>query len=225
MPRVGSSRMRRLGPDTRARASTTFCWLPPDNCPTGLAASEVAMARVLIISCANSSCSPSERRRSQPRFVCSPRTMFSRTLSSPKRPSILRSSGQNAIPWRSDRPGDWLVIRSPPTVRLPESDRIAPKISLATSVRPDPRRPARPTTSPARIWRSNGAITRRRPSPSAMRIGVPIVSGREDSRRSSVCSSSRPSMSEISFSGSKSAVLAEPTRRPLRRTDMRSAIR
>ena len=43
--------------------------------------------------------------------------------------------------------------------------------------------------------------------------------------RSSVCSSSRPSIIEISFSGGRFAVSAEPTSRPLRRTEMRSAIR
>ena len=36
-------------------------------------------------------------------------------------------------------------------MRRPESGRTAPKISLATSVRPDPSNPASPTTSPARM--------------------------------------------------------------------------
>ena len=150
--------------------------------------------------------------------------MFSRTVSSPNRPSALRSSGQNAIPRRSDRPGERLVTGTPPTLRRPESDRTAPKISLATSVRPDPSNPASPTTSPARMERSNGSIRRRRPTPSATRIGCPLAAGAVAAARSSVRSSSRPSMSEISFSGGRSAVAADPTRRPLRKTEMRSAI-
>ena len=53
------------GSAVRARARTTFCWLPPDNCPTGLSASGVAIARALIISCASASCWSCESR-SQP---------------------------------------------------------------------------------------------------------------------------------------------------------------
>ena len=104
--------------------------------------------------------------------------MFSRTLSSRIRPSALRSSGQNAIPSLSERPGVWVVIGTPPTLRRPESARAAPKTSLATSVRPEPSSPASPTTSPERTERSNGAIRRRRPRPSATRIGSPFAVGR-----------------------------------------------
>ena len=39
-----------LGPDTSERASTTFCWLPPESWPTGLSASGVAMPSASIIS-------------------------------------------------------------------------------------------------------------------------------------------------------------------------------
>ncbi len=48
-----------------------------------------------------------------------------------------------------------------------------PKSRLAISVRPEPSRPARPTTSPAWSSRSNGSIEPGRPSPSASSSGSP----------------------------------------------------
>ena len=63
---------------------------------------------------------PRPSRRSHPRLVCSPSTIFSRTLSSPKMPSALRSSGQNATPLaqrlpRRERPRS----PSPPILEAP----------------------------------------------------------------------------------------------------------
>ena len=51
-----------LGPDTSARASTTFCWLPPDNWPTGFSASGVAIPSASIISPASD---PARRGRGE----------------------------------------------------------------------------------------------------------------------------------------------------------------
>ena len=39
MPRVGSSRISRRGAVASQRASSTFCWLPPDSSPIGVPAS------------------------------------------------------------------------------------------------------------------------------------------------------------------------------------------
>ena len=48
--------------------------------------------------------------------------------------------------------------RSPWIANLPVSARSMPQSSRASSVRPEPSRPARPTTSPASIGRSTGSI-------------------------------------------------------------------
>ena len=78
--------------------------------------------------------------------------------------------------------------------------------SLATSVRPEPSRPASPTTSPSRTARSNGCHQRRRPRPSAGENGAPAAAARSPAGALLGGSSSRPSISEISFSGGSSAV-------------------
>ncbi len=100
--------------------------------------------------------------------------MFSRIESSPNMPSALRSSGQKATPLASEARGEGLSF-SPAILTEPESARSAPNTSLALSVRPAPSRPLKPTASPGRKLRSNGAMTRALPSPSATRIGSPVI--------------------------------------------------
>jgi hypothetical protein len=43
MPRVGSSRISSFGSVASQRASSTFCWLPPDSSPIGCSASRALM--------------------------------------------------------------------------------------------------------------------------------------------------------------------------------------
>jgi hypothetical protein len=43
MPRVGSSRINSFGSVASQRASSTFCWLPPDSSPIGCSASRALM--------------------------------------------------------------------------------------------------------------------------------------------------------------------------------------
>ena len=50
MPRVGSSRISRLGWRQSQRARITFCWLPPDRLRTGVVGLGVLMSRRRIIS-------------------------------------------------------------------------------------------------------------------------------------------------------------------------------
>ena len=214
------------GPDTSERASTTFCWLPPDSWPTGLSASGVAMPSALIISCASRSCSARESRRSQPRLVCSARMMFSRTVSSPNIPSALRSSGQNAMPRRSD----WRrrVGRHRRAADL-EPAGIAPDRAEHELGDLGAARPEQPG-EPDHLAGAQREIEGRHHAPAPESLGDedrlalrgPVVACRA---AASVSSSSRPSISEISFSRGSSAVGPSPTRRPLRRTEMRSAIR
>ncbi len=95
--------------------------------------------------------------RSQPRAACMARMMFSRTDSSAMMPSARRFSEQKPMPvvdGGDRRPQRGRACRPPRT--LPWSARSAPNSSRATSVRPEPSRPARPTTSPAWMVRLNG---------------------------------------------------------------------
>ncbi len=111
-------------------------------------------------------------RRAQPRRACSASTMFSRTVRSPTMPSPLRSSEQNAMPRAMASTGLRSRAGRPSTATVPVSAWSAPKSSRASSVRPEPSRPARPTTSPGYTVRSAGAIAPVRPSPVAARAGV-----------------------------------------------------
>ena len=98
---------------------------------------------------------------------------FSRTDRWGRMPSSFRFSEQKARPRRTA----WLRVaepRRPATDTSPKSARSIPKSSRAVSVRPEPRRPARPTISPARSENSIPSTPPRRPRWRAVRM----VSGR-----------------------------------------------
>ena len=95
-------------------------------------------------------------------------------------------------------------------------------------MRPDPSSPAIPRTSPVRIWRSSGATPDLRPSPLACRNvgdGVRPADSRTSCSKASSTASSRPIIFDTSSMRGSSAVRYSPTRRPLRSTVMRSAMR
>ncbi len=128
-----------------------------------------------------------------------------------------------SIPARGVRIG----TTAPSTVSVPLSEWSAPKSSRASSVRPDPSRPASPTTSPWRISSENGATAPFLDSPSAWRnTGAAARSDRScaDSSRSSRTSSSLPIILVTSSTGVMSEVRYSPTSFPLRSTVIRSAI-
>ena len=180
-----------------------------------------------IISCASRSCSSCDRRP-QPAALgsASASTMFSRTVSSAE--DALGSCGprdrrrrRDAANARGEADATYCAAdahfaadRGGSRRRPAWRSRCVP----SRAARPDPRLRRRATS------RSNGAMTRRRPSPSATRIGSPVAVDAARAARCSACSSSRPSIIEMSLSGGSSAIGAEPTRRPLRSTEMRSAI-
>ena len=97
MPRVGSSRIRISGSVISQRASSTFCWLPPERLRISAVGSAGRMSSALRY------CSTSLVRvacgigRSQPRDACSASSMLSATVRSPTTPSALRSSLEKAI--------------------------------------------------------------------------------------------------------------------------------
>src|SRR4051812_2279298 len=148
MPRVGSSTMSTLGPVASHLARTTFCWLPPD--------------RVLTVSAIRAyftwslTAQSRERLRSAPRsmrpaltVVRSPvRPMLRSMDMSITRPWARRSSGTRARPAAIAVDGAPLTRLLPPTETCPASQRSMPNTARATSVRPAPTSPARPTISP-----------------------------------------------------------------------------
>ncbi len=115
MPRVGSSRISSRGCVASQRASSTFCWLPPESWRTGVSLSVAVMPSAAARRAASCCCSASGRRRARPRRACSASTMFSRTDSSPTMPSVLRSSGQKASPCRPPRAGPRKATPMPST--------------------------------------------------------------------------------------------------------------
>ena len=166
--------------------------------------------------------------RVQPRAACSARMMFSRTVSSSTSPSVRRFSGQNATPCAVAARGLRIETGLPSIVISPASARSAPNSRRASSVRPEPSRPASPTTSPRCSARSNGAIAPLRPTALASSTGV-VASSESSAVRgffSSASSvlSSRPSILETSSTRLSSVVVHSPTSRPLRRTVIRSEI-
>ena len=96
MPRVGSSRMMSSGAVASQRASSTFCWLPPERLrgeQVRVGGPHVEGLHVLgddgvLLGCGGSC-------RSQPRRAWMPSTMFSATVRSPMMPSARRSSDEN----------------------------------------------------------------------------------------------------------------------------------
>ena len=95
-----------------------------------------------------SSCAFSETRPALANLGRAAATMFSLTERSGIMPSNLRSSGKKAIPAFIAAPGEPVFMSLPSTLTDPESIGSAPKMALAVSVLPAPRRPASPTTSP-----------------------------------------------------------------------------
>src|SRR5690606_2257432 len=194
MPRVGSSRTSSRGRVMSQRASSTFCWLPPLRLRTGVPGDAGRIRSVLMYSPTSSSRRRDGSGRVQPRAAWSARTWSSATVRSMTRPSPLRSSGQNAMPWSIAARGVRSATVSPPIRTRPVSAGSAPDTSRASSERPDPSSPASPTTSPSWISRSTGAIAPVRPAPSrASRRSPRAMAGAASSSRSR-SRSSRPVM-------------------------------
>lgn len=225
MPRVGSSRISSFGSVASQRASSTFCWLPPDSSPIGCSASRALMpSRAMYVS-ASSRCRARPISRHQPRRACSARMMFSRIDSAATMPSFLRSSGQYAMPLRTASCGDASRVRAPSISIAPVSARSAANASCAVSVRPEPSSPASPTISPGRTSRSSGLIIPRRPTCCIDRNGSasPAVRSTAAAPACSVSDiRSRPVIFATSTSTGKSRARYSPSRSPLRITVIRS---
>ena len=135
--------------------------------------------------------------------------MLSRTDIWGTMPSALRSSGSSAVPAASDAPGDPVRTCRPPTRTVPRSRRCVPKIAFTVSERPEPSRPASPTTSPLCTASATSCSWWRRSSPTASRTtSVPITWSRVKLVRPSdrTSATSRPSIVAITSSLVVSAI-------------------
>ena len=152
MPRVGSSMMKIDGSDISHLASTTFCWLPPDRL---LAGCDIEPA--LMLSASATARRPRRRRSLLDEFAAASAANFGRAASAMF--SAIAHVHQQAFlaPVLGDE-GDAAAdaaraaSRDRPARRRrrisPESNVSRPNRMRASSVRPEPIRPNRPSTSP-----------------------------------------------------------------------------
>ena len=175
MPRVGSSRISSRGSVASQRASSTFCWLPPDSCAIGVSASRGLDAERLDVALARARPgSARDRLRHMPRRACSARMMFSRTESSATMPSVLRSSGQKPRPRR---------------IALRAASRAAPRLpSIAQAAAG--RRGRAPNSSRASLGAARAEQAGERRRPRRARIARSIGCDRPRLRRGRAASSS-----------------------------------
>ena len=183
MPRVGSSRISMRGSVASQRASSAFCWLPPESSRIGMSMLAARMPSAAMKRSASAACSAGLRKRHMPRRACSASddVLAQRQLGDDAFGLAVLGHRADAV---ADRLGGLRETHASPSMRrMPLSATRAPNSRRASSVRPDPSSPARPTTSPARSVRSTGAIGRVRPRPSAWsRLGA--SAGGLDRRRS-----------------------------------------
>ncbi|MNT48616.1 hypothetical protein D3C72_1854060 [compost metagenome] len=163
--------------------------------------------------------------RSKPVRACKANIMFSRTDSDKIAPSCLRSSEQKPISWAIASRGtlNWRIF--PCMTMLPESALSAPNSKRASSVRPEPSKPARPSNSPWRMWKSMGSRAPLRPSPCASSTVGPKLAAPASCARSSVCScvsAATPIILLTSARRDSSLHAYSPSRSPLRMTVIRS---
>ena len=155
--------------------------------------------------------------------------MLSSTVIPSTSPCALRSSGTRPIPARIASRGEASRTGLPSIRTSPRSNWSAPKIARATSVRPEPTKPARPTISPARTSKLMSLRTiadGSRAVPVRLRLrtsstGRAAASAAEASfwKRSPRL---RPTIRRTILSGEASAIGISPTLRPSRRTVTRS---
>ena len=141
--------------------------------------------------------------------------MFAARESSRNNPSSLRLSGRKAIPAAIASAGERMGRAVPSTAIVPPSIGSAPAIARASSLRPLPTRPARPTISPARICSEMSLSTPLRCRPDTSR-----TTGAVKFCGFSKCSASAaaPNIPATRLSSVSSAAGAVRTRRPLRST-------
>lgn len=229
MPRVGSSSSSTLGSRQSQRASSTFCWLPPESSPTFCSGLEALIRSRFMKMSTTRSCWARETMPPLESRGIAASTMFSRTERPGTMPSALRSSGSMLMPARMAAAGVGRPRRLPSTVISPPSRGSAPVSAFAVSLRPEPSSPPSPSTSPAYNSTDMSCSWWRRSRPVAVRTGVRAASCPSaakpvrPSRRTSAMS--RPSIIETSCMRSSGASSPVWMWRPSRRTVTRSQMR
>ena len=225
-PRVGWEAMNS---DTTgllsSRASTTFCWLPPDSDPAGSWTPVVRTSNSLTFSSALAAMTFGFIRTPAANGACRywSRIMFSAIENGPTSPSCERSSGTNPMPesriCRVERP----TSSSPWSVIEPVTKSCRPMIASVSSVCPLPCTPATQTTSPLRTSRS---IPSTIAWPVCERTVRPLMASTTSlGAAASLCTfrlTARPTMAAAS-SVSDAVGSAVPTTLPRRITVIRSA--
>ena len=147
------------------RASSTFCWLPPDSSRIFCSGPEHlmprrSMKRSTISRCLASSTMPraGKLRQQRQRQVLAHRHVGDDALDL----AVLGAEADARARWR--RPARGTRPRLPSKLIVPPSARSAPKTARAVSVRPEPSSPASPTISPARTSRLDVAAPGGRPA-------------------------------------------------------------
>src|SRR3954452_1156802 len=213
MPRVGSSMISTFGDVASHLPRTTFCWLPPERTPTG-------SPRRWNFSCSRSAqwaarlCSaPPPMSPSFPASAPSRvRPMLRSIESSMTSPCWRRPSGTSPTPARIAARGEPGASGLPSPSTWPASGLSMPKIARATSLRPAPTSPARPTISPARTSKETSKNTPSRVSRSTLSTGAPICA----SCFGNSALSSRPTIRRTMSSGVIAEICASCTTAPSR---------
>ena len=223
-PRVGWPTSRAFGAAESSRATTIFCWLPPEKPPQRRSGSGGRTSK--------RSMSPSHRARIAARArkmpspasaaLWYPRMDDSEAVNGRTSPRCCRSSGMWASPMPRRREGSGGADAEnflPANVMLPDWGGSIPDRTSRSSVCPFPATPAMPRISPAR---SSKATSVRRGAPrssawlsdSTTRIGAPGSPGSPPT----VNSTSRPTISRASSSWLVSRVGRRATISPRRIT-------
>ena len=173
MPLVGSSNTRILGLVSSQRASSTFCWFPPDKVDTGWSYDPARRRR---LSSSLSASSPISLGGSSP--WRDPRrrlamVTFSLIDSSGSRPSTLRSSVSRPMPAFIMVRGPVGFTATPSTSISPATMGVAPNSDSSSSLRPEPSSPPMPRISPPRRSKSIVGPSASRCRPRTRSSGVP----------------------------------------------------
>ena len=229
MPRVGSSSSSSLGAVSSQRASSTFCWLPPESVADdrlGIGWADVEGLHVAVgelgLLASRDRARPAARRLHRQHDVGANAEVADEAL------GRAGSRRRRRCPWRGRRVG---------CAAVPADRRWSPRrcrrgrrrtAGARVSVRPEPSRPAMPTTSPrvdvevervdARLAAEPGGAQERGAAPRSVGV-LRLVSRGRRGRRARGRSSSTPARA-----GAARPARYSPTRRPLRSTVMRSAI-
>ena len=163
MPRVGSSMISSRGLVASHLPSTTFCWLPPESLPTICSGPRARMPKRAMASVASASSSPRSMK---------PRRAIRRSTASD---TFWRRVIGRMSPGCRDPRARRRCRAAWPRAALPIRDRLAveqdlaraspgvmPNTVCASSLRPEPISPARPTISPARTVKADAAHHGRR---------------------------------------------------------------